>query len=216
MSNPLIKHPAGTVVTLPPRLFGSVAYYALMARFPQVYIDYDMRYDKRAKSTHRFAICGNNGPLMLTVPVSRPKGAFLEGNLKWSDILVSAHGDWWETMFTALASAYGRTPFFEFYIDRLRPAFVSRPLPQTETLTSLSRFADSAVRDILGFETRNADMPGEEKYDYRRADIEGLYPPRPYWQVRADSIGFVPGLSILDLIFNLGPEAPVYLHNFAD
>lgn len=213
MSSPLIIHPQGTVATLPPRLFGSVAYYALLARFPAVYIDYDMRYDKRAKQTHRFAICGNNGPLNLTVPVSRPKGAFLQGNLRWSDILVSAHGEWWDTIYTALCSAYGRTPFFEFYIDRLRPAFVPRPLADIEKLTELSRFADTAVRSILGLETINAEAPGTEEFDYRQTDIDALYPPRPYWQVRGDSMGFTAGLSILDLIFNLGPEAPVYLHN---
>ncbi|MDE6430391.1 MAG: WbqC family protein, partial [Duncaniella sp.] len=36
-----------------------------------------------------------------------------------------------------------------------------------------------------------------------------------YWQIREDKLGFIPGLSVLDLIFNLGPEAVLYLDRLA-
>ena len=38
---------------------------------------------------------------------------------------------------------------------------------------------------------------------------------KPHYQVRAAGLGFIPGLSVLDLIFNLGPEAPLYLAEMA-
>ena len=211
--SPLIRRPEGSCALLPPQLFGSVGYYRVVAEFPAVCVDNAMRYDKRFKSVHRFEIADASGPLRLTVPVSRPEGAFERGNLRWQDVLVSAHGRWWEVIPTALESAYGRTPFFEFYIDRLMPLFAPRPLEGTEMITDLCGRADRAVRSILGFDAPIVAADSLDNYiveDFRRADFGALCPARPYWQVRADRFGFRPGLSVLDLIFNLGPEAPLY------
>ncbi|MDE6134461.1 MAG: WbqC family protein, partial [Muribaculaceae bacterium] len=69
------------------------------------------------------------------------------------------------------------------------------------------------VRAILGFDAPIVDMSCVENYecvDFRRADFAQFTPRRSYWQVRADRFGFIPGLSVLDLIFNLGPEAPLF------
>lgn len=210
---PLIRRPEGACALLPPQLFAPVGYYAIVAQFPAVCVDCDMRYDKRFKSVHRFEIADASGRLRLTVPVSRPEGAFAQGNLRWSDVLVSAHGRWWEVIPVALESAYGRTPFFEYYIDRLMPLFAPRPLDRPETITDLCLRADRAVRAIIGLDA--PVLPSEalgqmEVEDFRRVDFAALSPRRPYWQLRADRFGFLPGLSVLDLIFNLGPESPLY------
>ena len=84
------------------------------------------------------------------------------------------------------------------------------------TAVDLDRLADGVVRSILGFDNdvrwadarEVADIPAA--VDLRRADF--TLPSQPsYRQIRADRLGFHPNLSILDLIFNLGPEAPLYL-----
>ncbi len=214
MSSPLLVHGPERVVVLPPQLFGSVGYYSMMARYARAVIFNDLRYDKRFKSVHRFDIADTHGVLTLTVPVSRPEGVFATGSLRWSDVDVSAHGRWWELIPTALESAYGRTPFFEFYIDRLMPLFEPRPLDKPEKITDLCSSADAIVRSILGLETvvdHTLADDGAAIDDHRR---DGLFPSTPgcrYWQVRADRLGFIPNLSILDLIFSLGPEAPLML-----
>lgn len=213
LQTPLIRRPEGSCALIPPQLFGSVGYYAVVARFPAVCVDDTMRYDKRFKSVHRFEIADASGRLRLTVPVSRPEGAFELGNLRWRDVTVSAHGRWWEVVPVALESAYGRTPFFEFYIDRLMPLFAPRPLERAETITDLCRRADAFVRAVIGLDApvlTPDSIEGMEVEDFRRADFGALSPARPYWQLRADRFGFMPGLSVLDLIFNLGPEAALY------
>lgn len=209
MSSPLIVRPAGSVAVLPPQLFGSVAYYALLAQYSAAVIDTSLRYDKRFKSVHRYTIADAGGELRLTVPVSRPEGAFLSGRLTWGDVTVSDHGRWWEVHLQALESAYGRTPFFEFYIDRFTPLLVPGP----RSICSMVIDADALIRDILGIETTVSQelMPGQQFDDYRRVDFSAVDAPRPYWQLRADRYGFLSRLSILDLIFNLGPEAPLLL-----
>lgn len=186
---------------LPPRLFGSVGYYDLMASYQAVYIDYSMRYDKRRKEVHRYDIADTRGRLQLTVPVSRPEG--FSGGLRWSDIRVSAHGRWWEVQRTALESAYGRTPYFEFYIDRLAPLFEPRPAGD-ERITDLCRRADEAVRRLMGLKTYVLDsLPDGIPFDdYRMAPVPEAV--EPYWQVREMQLGFIPGLSVLDRIFNTG------------
>ncbi len=195
-----------------PRMFGSVGYYALMSRYQNVMVDNSVRYNKRDKEVHRYRISHTQGPLGLTVPVSRERGSFLSGNLTWEDVSVSAHGRWWEVHLTALDSAYGRTPFYEFYRDRLLPLFAPRPLPEPETITGLISRANSIILPIAAPRTELVDtLPEKEKTeDLTRADYILTAQP-PYYQVRADRLGFLTNLSILDLIFNLGPETPLYL-----
>lgn len=202
---PPVKYGPETVAVLPPRLFATADYYALMVRYRRVVVDNAMRYDKRAKEVHRFMIAEPRGAVALTVPVSRPAGAFSAGNLCWDAVTVSAHGRWWETIPATLATAYGRSPFFEYYIDRLMPVFHE---PEGESITDLNAHADTIIRAILGIETDvlHALPPDTcEIHDFRRADLPPVV--RPYWQIHP-----VAGpLSVLDLIFNTGPESPLYL-----
>ena len=179
MSSPLIVRPAGSVAVLPPQLFGSVAYYALMAQYPAAVIDTSLRYDKRFKSVHRYTIADAGGELRLTVPVSRPEGAFLSGRLTWGDVTVSDHGRWWEVHLQALESAYGRTPFFEFYIDRFIPLFV----PGSRSICSMVIDADALIRDILGIETTVSQglTPPRRFLGCRRATALLAAPCRPPW-----------------------------------
>lgn len=200
------------VLLLPPRLLGSVDYYRLAARFRYVVVDPDVKYNKREKEVHRFDIVDTRGLLKLTVPVVKVEGA---NKARWSDVRVSSHGQWWASLMTSLESAYGRTPFFEFYADRFAPFFNPRPAEGGEPITVLDSRLHELVCDILGLnrpitmdDATKLDLP---LVDYRREPLPTSSPVGPYYQVRADRLGFVPGLSIVDLIFNTGTEAPLFL-----
>ena len=181
-----------------------------MSGYEKAAFDIKARYNKAYKEIYRFTIADNRGLLRLTVPVSRPSGATL-----WSQTLVSDHGRWFETMPTALETAYGRTPFFEFYIDRMMPLFDMRQ----ESVTDLCLRADAIVRGILKLPVEIISQDSDESFDIFAGDSEieeKFNTALPYWQVRQESFGFMPGLSILDLIFNLGPEAELYLDRLRD
>lgn len=204
MSSPLIQYPSVCAV-LPPQYFGSVQYYALMAAYGRAVVDISMRRDKRFKSAHRCDIASTHGLMRLTVPVGKD---FSNGQ-GWGSVPVSDHGQWWSDHVVSLESAYGRTPFFEFYFDRLRPWLVR---PQGITVGRLDAALDAEIRKILHLET-------EVSYDMADATADAIdfrhqmpaLPSPAYYQVRADRLGFIPSLSILDLIFNLGPESPLIL-----
>ena len=109
----------------------------------------------------------------------------------------------------ALESAYGRTPYFEFYIDRFLPMLTTGVTERFPKLHALSTAWDREIRDILGLtsdRTKGDPLP----QPCREIEI------RPYRQVRGDKLGFIAGLSILDLVFNLGPEAQLYLNEMAE
>lgn len=207
-----------TPLRLPIRFFASVDYYAAMAAHRHVIIDDNARYDKRQKSTHRMDIIDTHGIKTLTVPVSRPQN--FHGQLRWSDIAISRHGLWWHVIDETLASAYGRTPFFEFYIDRLRQ-FFSDSTPDTfPNVATLCRESDKAIRKILSLNTSisyTSDPSTSITATQSTQSSPALNPTAiEYYQVRRDKFGFVPHLSILDLIFNMGPESPIILHKMAN
>lgn len=184
-------------LVIPPSCFGSVDYYAAISAAGHVTVNTATRFDKRAKSTHRFAIADTRGRLELTVPVAKPYGP------TWADVTVSDHGHWWTVLPVALASAYGRTPFFEFYIDRFAALFSEKSVGLS--VAGFCEAADRAVRAALGLTT-------DVTYAAAAA-LTPLPPVRPvtYWQLRADRFGFIPGLSVLDLLFNMGPESVLVL-----
>lgn len=182
-----------------PRYFGSISYW--LRRAGGLAVACDDLFDKRRKEIHRYVIADVNGPLTLTVPIVKPHGI---PRATWEDVRISTHNRWWDIHRVALESAYGRTPFFEFYIDRFLP-FLSSSTPDAfSSILSLNRAIESEIAAIL---LLDKTPPGIV------ASAPAL-PLPPYWQPRAGTLGFLPDLSILDLIFCLGPEAaPYIIHN---
>lgn len=209
MITPLTRYP-GVTVLLEPRYYGSIAWYATMGAYEHVIVDYTARYDKRRKLTHRTTVADVNGILDLTMPVSRPRELGDEP-LTWDKMLVSPHDEWWNIHRVTLESAYGRTPFFEFYIDRFLPALTPGCIDRFPTLRDINSYIDCRIRDILGIPLEpELTKPSGDIVDMRRSEPVIEHYPH-YYQVRADRLGFIPALSVLDLIFSLGPEAPLYL-----
>ena len=132
--------------------------------------------------------------------------------------LISDHGNWRHLHWQALQTAYGDSPFFEYYEDDLRPFFTER---RWERLTD---FNADICRTMCRLLDIHPDIKPTTEYskngdfiDFREA-IRPKHPlpdadfqPRRYWQVFEQRHGFLPNLSILDLLFNMGPEAIFYL-----
>lgn len=137
------------------------------------------------------------------------------------DIRISDHGNWRHLHWNALQSAYGESPFFDYYQDDIRPFFEER-------WTYLIEF-NEAIRakmcELLDIQPRvdyskswRGECGGRSEISDFRSSIHPKHPgadeafePRPYYQVYRQKHGFLPNLSILDLLFNMGPEAIFYL-----
>ena len=201
MKRPPLK--ADRELVLPPTLAGGIASYALALRYGHVRFDFSQPFNKRRKEAHRYTIADTRGLLRLTVPITHPESS---REARWADIRVSTHGEWWAQHLTALESAYGRTPYFEFYVDRFAPLFRARTEESAESLEAFSEAFNREILSSLGWHESEADAVASDQLP----DLQKVELP-PYYQVRADRLGFIPELSVLDLLFNLGPEAPVYL-----
>lgn len=179
-----------------PRYFGSVDYW--LRRAAGMAVADNGLFDKRRKEIHRYQIADVNGPLTLTLPIVKPHGI---PRATWRDVRVSDHGQWWHVHRVSLESAYGRTPFFEFYIDRFLPFISPEVIDRYPSVIDLNEAIDKEIEKLLL-------LPASAE---EGAEVKRRHEPRPYWQPRQDRFGFLSGLSVLDLIFCLGPESSLWI-----
>lgn len=188
------------MIILQPELFPTIDRYLLLANATEeIAVAVETPFDKRQKQVHRYPIADVNGKVLLTVPIEKPEHT---RGATWNNIRISRHNSWWNIHRTALESAYGRTPYFEFYIDRLLKFFNSETPDRYPSVAALALAAEQEICRILSLpEVVPTDLPAG-----KLPQNSAIEQPR-YWQVRADKLGFIPNLSILDLIFSMGPEA---------
>lgn len=194
-----------------PRAFGSVDYWLRRAAGAPVAID--ALFDKRQKEIHRYTIADVNGPLTLTIPIVKPHGKPMA---TWRDVRISDHGQWWHVHRVSLESAYGRTPFFEFYIDRFLPYLSPEAVDRHPSILSYNESLEAVIASLLLLppvvESNSAATPPTSLPSLPALGSQLSALP-PYWQPRQSRFGFLPGLSVLDLLFCLGPEAALWLRN---
>ncbi len=189
--------------------FGPVQWYQKLHRAEYVQMEQWENFQKQTYR-NRCLIATTQGIQALTVPTERG------GSLLIKDTRISDHGNWRHLHWNALQSAYGESPFFEYYQDDIRPFFEQRwdfLLDFNEAI----RVKMCELIDIQPKVTLTSEYSPSSKIDYREA-IRPKHPlpdpdfePKPYYQVYQQKHGFLPNLSILDLLFNMGPESIFYL-----
>lgn len=193
---------------LPGVIFPPISYCVLLYQ-KECKIDGWGYYHKQSIRNH-FKILSANGVLSLTLPIQSTQGALIPLNQ-----IKIENGVWNRPMITALQSAYGKSPFFFFFKDELvhllqqlpgRPLFEAQQLILNWILPYLGM---DKIDTTPGWEI----MPESIEQDFRKIkkkwEIES--PIQHYHQVFMDRFPFESDLSILDLLFNLGPQAKAYI-----
>ena len=169
------------------------------------------QYDNYCKQTYRnrCRIATAGGIQTLTIPVVKsdsPKQLM-------KDVRISDHGDWRRQHWNALESAYMNSPFFMYYQDDFRPFYERR----IEFLIDFNTQLTELILKLAGMDkriklTESYSRPSTGINDLRQLiDPQQTAQNRPYWQVFKQKYGFQPNLSAVDLLFNMGPEFPLYL-----
>jgi hypothetical protein len=203
--------------------FGPVQWYQKLNRFDGVLMEQHEHFLKQTYR-NRCVIATTQGVQALTVPVEAPVGegvALSKTEIK--DVRISNHGKWRTEHWNALQSAYGESPFFEFYEDDIRPFFENR----WEYLLDFNMAITEKMCELLDIHPhieltssyQNSLPIGEGwgETDFRTVihpkhpQEDSDFSPKPYYQVYKERFGFLPNLSILDLLFNMGNEAVLYL-----
>lgn len=133
--------------------------------------------------------------------------------------------DWLTRHERAIISAYRTSPYFEYYQDELFAILDSRPELMLDFNTQILKFflRKTGIPADIRFtsEWEAVTIEGHKVTDLREAIhpkrpnsiLKDLGVERPYWQVFSPKHGFIPGLSIMDLLFNEGPDSICYLKN---
>ena len=200
--------------------FGPIQWYQKLYRYDHCLIE---QYDSFQKQTYRnrCVIASANGTQALTVPIEHlPLTSHPSPLVK--DLRISDHNQWRRVHWNALQSAYSESPFFEYYADDLRPFFEKK----YDFLIDFNEDIRQKVCELIDFKpsveytkefTSDNSLQTSVIFDFR--DVINAKHPKPdadfeakeYWQVFQHKHGFQSNLSILDLLFNLGPESVFYL-----
>lgn len=192
------------MTVLHPTYFGPANWYAAIIKGNAI-VDGNDRY-RRQTERNRCLIATANGVQQLTVPVT--PASRKPGGCSIRDVRVSDHGNWRHQHWQALQSAYGMSPFFDYYADDLRPLFEHR----YEWLYDLDMDTTATMSGLLGVPAgiSHTNTPRQEPSPVIECDA--LPPCRgEYYQTFRRRHGFIPNLSILDLLCNEGPAGVMFL-----
>lgn len=168
---------------------------------------------------NRCRIYAAGGVESLTLPVVHEGGT---SSLPIREIRVDWSRDWLPRMERAIVSAYESSPYFEYYRDSLFDILESRPEKLFDLNIRLIHYflGKIGISADIDF-TTEYERPGETAPGIR--DLRGIIHPKrpsilqtekPYWQVFAAKYGFKSDLSVMDLLFNEGPDSISYLKKF--
>lgn len=193
-----------------------VEYYTKLLAYDRVCIE---QHDHYIKQTYRnrCTIAAPDGELALSIPTVKPASL----KCPMCDIRISDHGNWRHLHWNAIESAYNHTPFFEYYKDDFCPFYKKKYEFLADFNEELCHLVCSLI-DIQPVMERTSEYktgfaPGEAdfrerihpKKDFSLEDPD--FSPQPYYQVFQERLGFLPNLSIIDLLFNMGPESLLVL-----
>ncbi|MFP4846451.1 WbqC family protein [Winogradskyella sp. PE311] len=192
-----------------PTYFPNIAHFVAMVNSSIVYLEVCDNYQKQS-FRNRTEIYSANGKLALTVPVSYTQ----KNRQLYKDVKIANKDNWQLLHLKSLQSAYRMSPFFEYYIDDLLPLFEKRfnfildlNISCLEVLLESLQINITTV-DTLVFESETSNKVDDRtmvKRNYKATNFE------TYTQVFSKKHGFISNLSILDLLFNEGPNSELYL-----
>ena len=199
-------------VLLHPAYFAPTLHYAYMAQAESVVFEDDDNYQKQTYRNRTY-VYGANGKLLLNIPILHTGNG---SHQKYRDVKIENSFKWQQHHWKSLQSAYRSSAFFEFFEDDLAPLFEK----EQTFLLDFNYQCFEVICECLQFSpnyTKTKEFFKEPTQTDLRYTIDAKRALNveldPYFQVFEDKKGFIPNLSILDLLFNEGSNALTYLES---
>ena len=192
---------------LPTAYLAPISYYAILLQQTDCSIEHHEYFVKQS-IRNRCEIYGANKKLRLTIPKQRQESS----KTIITKIKISYKDRWQKAHWNAILSAYNSSPFFEYYKDELKPFFEEKEI----YLINFNNKLQKVILKLLQVEVNythsikykhTGDFTDLRNHKFNSSKLER------YDQVFMEKNGFIPNLSILDLLFNLGPASIDYLNN---
>ena len=208
--------PLMSPIVLPTAYLAPITYYAVLYAADEVVIEAQEHYTKQTLRT-RCTIATDQGPQTLSVNVE--KGNKLKMPIR--EVRLSSHGDWQRQHLYSWATYYGNSPFYEYYIDDLRETFLHG---HDGTLFGMNEALRRHICREIGFEPKvryseqwmgplDCVAPNGTFKPETFSHVLGMVEVPAYYQVAGveGRQPFMADVSILDLLFNMGPEGVLVL-----
>jgi len=186
-----------------------IEYYVVLANSERILLEQHEYYQKQSYR-NRCRIATANGIMDLSIPVDSA------GKTPIRDLRISDHNNWQTHHWRSIETAYNSSPFFEYYADDFRPFFEKKWL----FLWDFNLALFNKTLELLDIETK---IELTEQYKPETSDNfldlrAAIHPKKeislllkPYYQVFETKFGFMPNMSIIDLLFNMANEAQLIL-----
>ena len=195
-----------------------IQYFSKLMMYSVVLIEQHENYLK-GSYRNRCHIAGPNGLLRLSIPLEKGKNE----QQPIQQVRIAYHEPWQNQHWNSIKTAYSSAPYFDFFADELQQFYTERyeflfdfnwrlfqfllsHIPVLADIEFTERFEKALPDKIL--DARNSIFPKKH-----RQKEDKYFHPVPYPQVFEEKNGFLPNLSILDLLFCYGPQTPIQLES---
>jgi len=182
-----------------------VSYFSCISKADEIFVEREENYLKQTYR-NRCYILSVHGPQLLSVPVYL--GSLHKTQIK--DIRIDYSKRWQKVHLRAMKTSYSSSPYFEFYFDIIEK-IISK---NHDFLLDLNMELVKSILEMLKMKKTlsyttyfEPDGDTENDFRYRIAPKEVSDSALKEYSQVFDNKGFVPDLSIIDLVFNMGPEA---------
>ena len=188
--------------------FGSINYINTLFHFSNIEFEVYESFQKMS-FRNRMVLAGSNGLVTLSVPLE--KGRDQKQPIR--DVRISYSLPWQKQHWRTIESCYNRSPFYEFYRDGLERIFTSRPVYLLDLNRDIQQWLWKVLKvpadfsETSSFQTQMQENNSDARNRWIPKNFQSDNCSIRYRQVFEDRIGFQPNLSILDLLFCMGPSA---------
>jgi len=204
-------------ILIHPTYFPSIAHFVAIANATTITFEKEDNFQKQTYRNRMF-IYGANGKLLLNIPTKHNKK---ENKTSYQSTEIENIEDWQKQHWKSIVSAYKSSPFFEYYEDEFKDLFFTPQTSLYQLNITIFKIICECIELDINIEYTEDFIKEYKSDDY--TDLRSLVIAKKevipqfenYTQVFGDKHGYLNNLSILDLLFNEGPNTLNYLESQA-